>query len=82
MKTYEIDGLNEHIVNVIITTSTEVDGEILKKTVRRSYNNSRKDRLALRHDVEDPYLSAILLVWGENPTIIDTPVYERPIETE
>ena len=38
---------------------------------RRAYVNSIQGRQQLQAEVPEPYLSAIMAVWGDNPTVTE-----------
>ena len=46
---------------------------------RKAYCNSEAGRVELQEEVEEPFLSEILSVWGELPTVIP-PEPEEPLE--
>lgn len=48
---------------------------------RRAYANSERGRQAVQEEVPEPYLSAIMAVWGPEPTVQD-PVDESPVEED
>lgn len=41
------------------------------KPWRRSYINSEEGRIQLQNELSEPYLSAVMIVWGDTPTIIE-----------
>lgn len=77
-----VDMLTENSVSISRQNYTTIDGMEYKigDNIRTSYVNSPTRRSALIDDVPEPYLSAILAVWGENPTIEDVSPSEKPIE--
>ena len=38
---------------------------------RRAYVNSERGRAEIAEELPEPYLSAVLAVWGETPTVFD-----------
>lgn len=46
---------------------------------RRAYVNSTFGRQQVQNEVPEPYLGAIMAVWGDTPTVAD-PVGESPDE--
>ena len=38
----------------------------------KAYMNSERGRAELAEEVSEPYLSAVLSVWGEEPTVEET----------
>lgn len=53
---------------------TEENGTIWRK----AYSNSELGRLELQQEVEEPFYSEILDVWGEEPTVFPLPQEEQP----
>ena len=47
---------------------------------RRSYANSANGRKQVQEEIAEPYLSAVMAVWGEEPTVF--PEEPEIIETE
>lgn len=67
----EIDGLTVDKVSVLEQKYIKF-GETeypIEPPFRIAFENSIKGREELRSKVEKPYLSAILAVWGDTPTI-------------
>lgn len=52
---------------------TVVDGKEypIGEPWRRAYINSVKGRAQVQAEVPEPYLSAIMAVWGDNPTVTE-----------
>lgn len=44
----------------------------------KSYENSEKGRQELQTEVSEPYLSEILAVWGDAPTVTEKVFEEQP----
>lgn len=62
-----LDVLNENSVTVKTQQYIEVDGEALHvgELHAKAYMNSERGREELAEDVPEPYLSAVLAVWGK-----------------
>ncbi|MGM9567974.1 MAG: hypothetical protein ACI3W6_07340 [Clostridia bacterium] len=69
-----LDVLNEDSVTVKMWQYIEVDGEALHmgELHAKAYMNSERGREELAEEVPEPYLSAVLSVWGEEPTVEET----------
>lgn len=67
-----IDQLNTNSVSIKKETTVEVDGVTQElKPWRKAYVNSVDGRELLIGEVSEPYLSAILSIWGDTPTVSD-----------
>ena len=66
-----LDVLNENSVTVKTQQYIEVDGKALHvgELHAKAYINSERGRAELAEDVPEPYLSAVLAVWGEEPKV-------------
>lgn len=66
-----LDALNENSVTVKIQQYVEINGEELNvgELHAKAYINSERGRAELAEDVPEPYLSAVLAVWGEEPKV-------------
>ena len=66
-----LDALSADSVSIKTERYTTVEGETytLGEPHRCSYINSAAGRARLCADVTEPYLAAILAVWGDTPTI-------------
>ena len=66
-----LDVLNEYSVTVKTQKYMELEGEELNvgELHARAYPNSERGRAELAEDVPEPYLSAVLAVWGEEPKV-------------
>ena len=66
-----LDVLNEYSVTVKTQKYMELEGEELNvgELHARAYPNSERGRAELAEEVSEPYLSAVLSVWGEEPTV-------------
>ena len=69
-----LDVLNEYSVTVKTQKYMELEGEELNvgELHARAYANSERGRAELAEEVSEPYLSAVLSVWGEEPTVDET----------
>lgn len=49
------------------------DGELydVGQTWRKAYVNSIRGREEVQEEVEEPYKSVILLMWGDEPTVVE-----------
>ena len=70
-----LDELNKNSVSVATRKYIEEDG--IKYFVgdihRRAYANSESGREEINEELADPYLSAVMTVWGDTPTIVIDP---------
>lgn len=66
-----MDALNENSVTVKTQQYIDIEGEELNvgELHAKAYMNSERDREELAEEVSEPYLSAILAVWGEEPKV-------------
>lgn len=66
-----LDVLNEYSVTVKTQKYMELEGEELNvgELHARAYPNSERGRAELAEEVPEPYLSAVLEVWGEESVI-------------
>lgn len=67
-----VDMLSENSVS-IVTQQTIISGEVeyaVGEKHRKAYINSAEGREELKKEVAEPYLTAILAVWGSTPTVI------------
>lgn len=66
-----IDNLNIYGVSVKTQNYTTING--VKYNIgephRKAYSNSVSGRAELQAEVSDPYYSAVMAVWGKNPTV-------------
>lgn len=72
-KRYEIDMLTKDSVSVKTQNYTTIDGVDydLGLPNRKAYINSIKGRAELMAELPEPYLSGVLAVWGDEPTVED-----------
>ena len=69
-----IDSLSINSVTIIkqnVITATDGKKYQVGMNWAKGYANSISGRKALNEEVKEPYLSVILLMWGDTPTIID-----------
>ena len=66
-----IDNLNIYGVSVKKTAYVEIDGVkyYISEPHRKAYSNSTEGRKELEIELQEPYYSAVMAVWGENPTV-------------
>ena len=69
-----LDVLNEYSVTVKTQQYIDIEGEELNvgELHAKAYMNSERGRAELAEDVPESYLSAVLSVWGEEPTVDET----------
>lgn len=78
IKSYIIEQLKPDSVNLLVTSKVRIDGtEYSLPNVRSCYPNSILGRQRIEYILPEPYLSAVLDVWGDEPTIVDP---EQPIQ--
>ena len=72
-KRYEIDMLTKNSVSVKTQNYTTIDGidYDIGMPHRKAYINSIKGRSELMAELPEPYLSGVLAVWGDEPTVED-----------
>mgnify|MGYP000860378665 FL=1 len=68
-----IDMLNQDSVSIKKQKYIVVDGQeyAVGEPWRRAYINSEKGREQVQTEVPEPYLSAIMTVWGDTPTVTE-----------
>ena len=66
-----LDMLTKDSVSILRKKYVAVDGSEYEigNNIRKAYINSKDGRLELANEVQEPYLSAILAIWGTEPTI-------------
>lgn len=66
-----IDNLNVYGVSVKTQRYIEIDGtkHYLNLTHRKAYSNSVYGRKELQKELAEPYYSAVMAVWGDEPTV-------------
>lgn len=70
-----LDELNQNSVSVVTRKYIEEDGTkyFIGDIYRRAYVNSVDGRLEINNELEEPYLSAVMAVWGNTPTVVIDP---------
>ena len=73
MEKITLDMLNVDSVSLKKQQYTTVDGKEypIGEPWRRAYINSAQGRAQVQAEVPEPYLSAIMAVWGETPTVTE-----------
>ena len=68
-----LDMLTQDSVSVKRQRYAVVDGEKypVGQPHRKAYINSERGRTEIQNELEEPYLSAVMAVWGEQPTVIE-----------
>lgn len=66
-----LDELDIYKVSVETKQFVEVDGVLYRIGTphRRAYSNSAQDRILIAEELTEPYLSAVMAVWGNTPTV-------------
>ena len=66
-----LDVLNEYSVTLKTQQYIDIEGEELNvgEPRARAYANSERGRAELAEEVSEPYLSAVLAVWGEESKV-------------
>lgn len=67
-----IDNLNIYGVSVKTQGYVEIEGtkHYIDKPHRKAYSNSIQGREELHSELAEPYYSAVMSVWGDEPTVI------------
>lgn len=78
-KEISLDELDVYKVSVETKQFVEVDGVLYKIGTphRCAYSNSAQDRTLIAEELAEPYLSAVMAVWGDSPTIFPPPAVEH-----
>ena len=66
-----LDELNKNSVSVVTRKYIEEEGVkyFVGEIHRRAYVNSSEGRKSINEQISEPYLSAIMAVWGDTPTV-------------
>ena len=74
-----LDELDVYKVSVETKQFAEVDGVLYQIGTphRRAYSNSSQDRVLISEELAEPYLSAVMAVWGDEPTVFPPPAVEH-----
>ena len=77
-----LQDLDRDKVNVMRQKYIELEGTSypIGDIFRRSYANSAHGRKQVQEEIAEPYFSAVMAVWGEEPTVF--PEEPEIIETE
>ena len=77
-----LQDLDRDKVNVMRQKYIELEGTSypIGDIFRRSYANSVNGRKQVQEEIAEPYFSAVMAVWGEEPTVF--PEEPEIIETE
>jgi hypothetical protein len=69
-----LDMLTQDSVSLKKQQYTSIDGVEypIGHPWRRAYVNSSQGRAQVQAEVEEPYRTAIIAVWGDTPTVDDT----------
>lgn len=69
-----LDMLTQDSVSLKKQQYATVDGKEypIGEPWRRAYINSVQGRAQVQAEVQEPYKSAIMAVWGSNPTVTET----------
>lgn len=67
-----IDVLTKDSVSIVKTKYIEYNGSKLQvgDNIRTGYENSVRGRQNLKEEIPDPYLLSILVLWGDEPSVI------------
>ena len=66
-----LDNLTENSVSVLTQQFANLNGQTVQvgENHRTAYINSEYGRIELKDKLQEPYLSSVMAVWGENPTV-------------
>lgn len=66
-----LDNLNENSVSVLTQQFASLNGQTVQvgENNRTAFVNSEYGRIELKAKLSEPYLSSVMAVWGENPTV-------------
>ena len=66
-----LDNLTENSVSVLTQQFASLNGQTVQvgENHRTAFVNSEYGRIELKDKLQEPYLSSVMAVWGENPTI-------------
>lgn len=70
-----LDELNINSVSVVTRKYIEEEGVkyFVGDIHRRAYVNSEDGRKEINEELAEPYLSAVMTVWGDTPTVVIEP---------
>ena len=74
-----LDNLTENSVSVLTPQFASLTGQTVQvgENHRTAFVNSEYGRIELKDKLQEPYLSSVMAVWGENPTIEHTEQIEE-----
>jgi hypothetical protein len=73
-----VDKLTADSVSILTKMYADINGtKTFIKNHRRAYLNSIIDRDCISKELSEPYLSAVMAVWGDTPTVIDEDYIEE-----
>lgn len=64
-----LTDLNQNSVSVKKQNYT-TEGQVLGLPWRRAYMNSEHGRAMAQQEIPEPHLSAVMIVWGNEPTVL------------
>ena len=66
-----LDNLTENSVSVLTQQFASLNGQTVQvgENHRTAFVNSEYGRIELKDKLQEPYLSSVMAVWGENPTV-------------
>lgn len=72
---YTLNNLNQDSVSVSKQTFIEYMGQLypVGQTWNRHYSNSTKGRQQIVAELPQAQVNAVMAVWGDEPTVDDTP---------
>ena len=79
----ELDNLNRDKASFFIIKKVQIDNTYytLGEPKEVSYENSLHDRQILQEEIQEPFYSLVMAIWGNSPTVIsDEP--ERQLQSQ
>ncbi len=75
----KLELLNQDSVSIVFIKYIEYEGQKLQvgEAIRTGYVNSIQGREELKEQIKEPYLTAILAVWGNKSTIVYTDAEDK-----
>ncbi len=66
-----IDMLSSDSVSILKRTVTEINGQSVQvgEDWRKAFVNSKSGRAEISEALGEPYLSSVMAVWGDTPTV-------------
>ena len=66
-----LDMLSKDSVSVLTKIVATINGTEVQvgENHRKAYVNSTEGRVELTNDLSEPYLSSVIAVWGDTPTV-------------